>query len=106
MVFLFFYFEEFKRGMVCRVNRGLNEGLTVVVDKVDEDMLWCYENKPVTHRLNSRGKWVIDVDPACFTSLYKRDMLNITNQVPKQTDGWGASYRNARLSLNSGGIHG
>lgn len=70
-----------------------------MVDKVDEDMLWCYENKPVTRRLNSRGKSVIDVDPACFTTLYKREMLDITNEIPKQDDGWGAEYRNKRLRV-------
>lgn len=99
MFFIFFFYDEFKRGMVCRVTRGRDEGKRVVVDKVEQETLWCYENKPVTHRVNGKGVRVIDFDPACVLTPYSPKNLEITSEIPVQTDGWGASYRSSRLWL-------
>lgn len=97
MTFLFFYFEEFQPGMVCRLKRGMDKGKMVVVHKVQEDMLWCYDNRPVKYRTNRRGEKVVEFDPACVMSPYSADNLEITNEIPLQDGGWGASYRRARM---------
>ncbi|MEK3824447.1 hypothetical protein [Paenibacillus sp. FSL K6-1558] len=98
MAFLFFYFEEFKPGMVCRVV-GSPDNKMVVVHKVFEDMLWCYDNRPVEYKLNSKKQRVIAFDPACVMSPYPASCLEITPLIPMQEDGWGASYRHKRMWL-------
>lgn len=97
MVFLFFYFEEFKPGIVCRLKNGIDKGKMVVVQQIQDDMLWCYDNRPVKYRTNRKGQKVIDFDPACVTAPYSPSSLEITNEIPLQDGGWGASYRKARM---------
>lgn len=93
MIF-FFYSKEFEPGTVCHVLNGYrNAGKSVVVHQVQEGMLWCYENRPVTYRVNRKGERVIDYDPACVTTPYSPDELEITKDIPFQNDGWGAAYR-------------
>lgn len=98
-MFFFFFFndQEYKPGMVCRVVRGWEKDKKVVIHQVrshpDGLSLWCYENKPVTYRINGKGNKVIEFDPACVMSPYSPSDLEITAEVPLQTDGWGAMYR-------------
>lgn len=93
MIF-FFYSREIEPGTVYRVLNGhRNAGKSVVMHQVQEDMLWCYENRPVTYRVNRKGDRVIDFDPACITSPYSPDYLEETNEIPLQDEGWGAAYR-------------
>ncbi|WP_144940155.1 hypothetical protein [Paenibacillus sp. 32O-W] len=96
VVMFFFFFDDdrvkYQPGTVCRVV-GRDEGKTVVIHQISEDTLWCYENRPVRHRINRQGVKVIDFDPACILSPYGYDVLEITNEIPLQTDGWGAKYR-------------
>lgn len=97
-MFLFF-FDGFKRGMVCRVvhSRHGDDGKKVVIHQINGDMFWCYENRPVSYRTNRKGEKVIDFDPACFLTPYSSDALETTNDIPLQTDGWGAVYRRNRM---------
>lgn len=100
-MFFFFFLDEsrLKPGTVCRV-LGRDEGKTVVVHKVyslpDGLSLWCYENRPVRYRINRSGDKVVDFDPACILSPYRIEDLVITDEVPVQDGGWGASYRRGR----------
>lgn len=100
MFFFIFDNEWYKPGTVCLVTSSRNEGKKVVIDKVHSDSrFWCYDNRPVTHRINRSGQRVIDFDPACVTSSYGIDELEITNDIPLQSDGWGAKYRRERLMI-------
>ncbi|MOA48737.1 hypothetical protein D3C78_1715230 [compost metagenome] len=72
---------------------GRDEGKKVVVHQIVGNALWCYENRPVKYRINRNGDKVIEFDPACVMSPYSPNNLEITNEVPVQTDGWGESYR-------------
>jgi hypothetical protein len=95
---MFFFFEQaFKPGVVCRVIGGSDEGKMVVVHQIFENMLWCYDNRPVTHRINRKGQKVIDFDPACVLSPYSPGQLEVTNDIPLQQSGWGERYRRARM---------
>ncbi|KUP24903.1 hypothetical protein AWJ19_03175 [Paenibacillus sp. DMB5] len=101
---MFFFFAEtaqFRRGLVCRVTTGSSTDKMVVVQHVSvsdgETTLWCYENKPVTRRINHKGISVIDFDPACVTSPFSPRFLEITDELPLQNDGWGARYRREAL---------
>ncbi|MGG1673300.1 hypothetical protein ACIFOE_22215 [Paenibacillus sp. NRS-1783] len=83
--------------MVCRVQDGRHEGKTVVVHQIIHRMIWCYDNRPVKYRINRKGEKVIEFDPACILSLYSPESLEVTNEIPLQDGGWGASYRHARM---------
>lgn len=97
-MFFFFDNEGYKPGTVCRVS-GRSEGKKVVIHQVLSGSIWCYDNRPVTHRINRNGERVIEFDPACVMSPYSIKDLVITNDIPVQEDGWGAKYRRERLSL-------
>ncbi|MGF6356143.1 hypothetical protein ABIE27_004058 [Paenibacillus sp. 4624] len=96
---MFFFFFEIKRGTVCRVISGRDEGKLVVAHQVHFEMLWCYENKPVKYRINRKGEQVIEFDPACVTMPYSPDELEVTNEIPLQDGGWGLTYRRSRMWL-------
>jgi hypothetical protein len=98
-MFFFFGDERYKPGTVCRVISGRSEGKKVVIHQVLSESIWCYDNRPVTHRINRRGERVIEFDPACVMSPYSISELEITNDIPVQEDGWGAKYRRERLSI-------
>ncbi len=74
----------------------------IVVHQVTSDMLWCYDNKPVKYKTNRNGDKVIEFDPACFMSPYSAEDLEITNDIPLQDGGWGATYRNSKCRLRVG----
>jgi len=93
MFFFFFTDHIFKPGDVCRVSTGFYIEKMVVVHQVSKEIIWCYENRPVKYKINRKGERVIDFDPACVMSPYTPESLEITNEVPLQTGGWGARYR-------------
>lgn len=101
MMFFFFFFDSakelFKPGTVCRIKGQKDNEPSVVVHQVytlpDGISLWCYQNRPVTYKLNRKKQKVIDFDPACIMSPYSPEDLIITNEPVLQDGGWGASYR-------------
>ncbi|MNO15497.1 hypothetical protein D3C76_51630 [compost metagenome] len=99
-MFFFFGTDRYKPGTVCRVTsvrRGIDK--KVVIHQVLGESFWCYDNRPVTHRINRSGKRIIDFDPACVLTPYNVDELEVTNDIPLQDDGWGAKYRRERLII-------
>lgn len=99
-MFFFFGEERYKPGTVCLViSSRRDEGKKVVIDKVNGNFAWCYDNRPVKHRINRRGERVVEFDPACVLSGYSLEDLVITSDIPLQDDGWGAKYRRERLII-------
>lgn len=105
-MFLFFFFfdheNEIKPGTVCKVNSGrYGPEHRVVVHQVHKESFgtfyWTYINEPVSYRVNKLGHTVLDHDPACMLSIYVSKELIPTNEIPLQTDGWGAKYRRERM---------
>ncbi|GIO33104.1 hypothetical protein J2TS6_42450 [Paenibacillus albilobatus] len=97
---MFFFFEQFKRGQVCEIakNDPRHEtmpnlfpdriGERVVIDKIDGDYLWCYDDVPVKYRINRNGKKTIDSDPRCVTSLYHYSQLKRIEAIPRSKISW------------------
>lgn len=94
---MFFFFEQFKPGVVCNVISGRNIGEQVVIHQIFEGILWCYDNRPVTFRTNRKGDRIVDFDPACVTSCYSAEQLEITNEIPVQKEGWGVRHYYNRM---------
>jgi len=76
MFFFFSSLQDFHPGTVCEVITSSRTGQMVIVREV-RVCIWAHEAKPLRTKINSRGREVVEYDPACVTSPFAPGDLRI-----------------------------
>ncbi|ASS66392.1 MULTISPECIES: hypothetical protein [unclassified Paenibacillus] len=99
-MFFLFTNDEIKPGSLCEFIRNDPRhatmpnlypdriGMRVVVVSVQGEWAWCYDDRPVTYRINRRGQRVVDFDPRGNTTPYQVDELSVLEAVPVSKRSW------------------
>lgn len=80
-------YREFYPGARCEVTKvkhpvlDKNIGNIVKIDTIYESgMVLAHDDKPIRYRYNSRGRQVVEYDPACIKTIYHADDLRLLEE--------------------------